>query len=104
MIAADKDHPSIEVVKDLLAKGADVNAKENIVGLTALMDAALHGNAEVVRALLAKGADVNAKTKNGRTALSFAEKIDTASELLGFDTNAQGHAEATQLLKTAGAR
>src|SRR5690348_17263257 len=45
-------------VRDLLAKGADVNARDQS-GSTALMSAA---NAAVAEALIAKGADVNAKT------------------------------------------
>ena len=58
----------------LLAKGANVNAKDN-EGKTVLMwavDPQLSGSIEKVQALLEKGADVNAKDNNGRTALMWA--------------------------------
>ena len=42
----------------MLAKGADVNARDDEVK-TALMEAASNGRFEVVEALLAKGADAN---------------------------------------------
>jgi outer membrane protein assembly factor BamB len=47
-------------VKDLLDKGADVNAK-NEMGVTALWIAAGKGNLEVVETLLKHGADANAR-------------------------------------------
>jgi ankyrin repeat protein len=57
-----------EVVEALLAKGADVNAKDDL-GMTALILASGLGHREVVQLLLDKGADVNAMSKTGRTAL-----------------------------------
>ncbi len=48
-----------EAVKSLLAKGADVNAKDKGGG-TALMMAINNNHAGVVRLLIDKGADVNA--------------------------------------------
>ena len=51
----------MEVVELLLAKGADIHAK-NDDGMTVLYGAALGGKKEVVELLLAKGADVHAKT------------------------------------------
>jgi ankyrin repeat protein len=50
-------------VKALLDRGANVNARENVKGETALMIAAAYGRADVIRALTAKGADVNVTTK-----------------------------------------
>src|ERR1700730_10299053 len=47
-------------VQALLAKGADVNAKDN-GGRTALMMATVTGHPDVVQTLLAMGAEVNAK-------------------------------------------
>lgn len=58
-------------VSALLAKGADVNARDEY-GYTALMWAAQGGYVLTLKTLLAKGADVNAKEKNGRTALLIA--------------------------------
>lgn len=60
-----------EAVKSLLAKGVDVNAKDD-VGSSALIVAASGGHIEIVRLLLDAGADVNTRDKYGRTALSEA--------------------------------
>lgn len=49
---------NVEAVKDLLAKGANVNAKTRY-GATPLSYAADRGNVEIVRMLLERGADVN---------------------------------------------
>jgi outer membrane protein assembly factor BamB len=49
-----------KTVKSVLAKGADVNAK-NEIGITALWIAASKGKPEVIGALLSAGADVNAR-------------------------------------------
>lgn len=49
-----------DMVKLLIAKGLDVNAKDKY-GRTALMCAARGGHAEIMRLLLDSGADVNAK-------------------------------------------
>ena len=56
-----------ETVQALIAKGADVNAKEKN-GWTALIRAAKKGHIDIVKALLEAGADVNAKDKMGGTA------------------------------------
>ena len=65
-------HGHTPVVEALLAKGADVNSKDE-GGYTALIMASLDQLA-VVKLLLAKGADVNAVAKNGTTALTLASK------------------------------
>ncbi len=69
-----------DIVKMLLAAGADVNAasrKEGdlLIGMTPLMFAAAKGSEDLVQLLIHKGADVNAKTASGFTALWWA-KID----------------------------
>ncbi len=59
---------NVKMVKMFLAKGADVNAKDNY-GNTVL-SYAVHGqstNIAIIKMLLAKGADVNAKTHGDRT-------------------------------------
>src|SRR2546429_27864 len=59
------------VVRLLLEKGADVNAKTNY-GETALHWASENGHEAMARLLLQKGADVNAETNDGGTALRWA--------------------------------
>ncbi len=91
-----------EVVRALLDKGADVNAKNNS-GLTALISASYLGHIEIVQALLDKGADINASANNGATALIFASANGRAEvvELLlknGADVNAQRNDGATALM------
>jgi ankyrin repeat protein len=63
---------NLEIVKLLIANGADVNQK-NVRGATALMAAAIDGIPSVVRYLLEQGAEVNAKDTDGTTALMCAE-------------------------------
>jgi uncharacterized protein len=62
-----------EIARMLLAKGADVNARE-MRGATPLIIAAASDDAgpEMIRVLLDAGADVHAKDAQGRTALDFA--------------------------------
>jgi ankyrin repeat protein len=58
-------------VKTLLAKGADVNAK-NQIGMNALMAAVRGGHLKVVKFLIDKGAKVDARDNDGFTALMTA--------------------------------
>jgi ankyrin repeat protein len=62
----------LEMVKLLIANGADVDQK-NFRGATALMGAATDGPVSVVSYLIEKGADVNARDKDGHTAVMYAE-------------------------------
>ena len=59
-----------DVVRYLLAEGADVNAREQL-GDTALTEAAYYGHEALVNELLAHGADINAIGNDG-TALDIA--------------------------------
>ena len=79
----------IEAVKQHLASGTDVNAKE-YNGSTSLHRAAANGHKEVVELLLAKGAEVNVKNNDGKTPLDWA--IDFK------------HTEIADLLRKHGAR
>jgi hypothetical protein len=63
-----------EVAELLLAKGADVNAKNND-GFTPLHSAAAQGHKDVAELLLAKGADANAKDKDGYIPLYWAAQM-----------------------------
>jgi uncharacterized protein len=60
-----------DAVQRVLAKSADVNAKDN-TGATALMAAAGYGRTAIAQLLLDRGAQVNASGNEGDTALMQA--------------------------------
>ena len=62
----------VEAVRVLLARGADVHAKEPRRGQTALMWAAAEGHVEVIEALIKAGADFRTPLDSGFTPLLFA--------------------------------
>ena len=70
---------NIEAVKQHLAAGADVNAKDDD-GRTTLLHAAYQGNNEIAELLLANGADVNAKNDVGDTPLDYWAEMNTEGE------------------------
>jgi ankyrin repeat protein len=74
----------IDLVKLLLARGADVNLA-NSAGATPLHKAAITGNCAVLRLLLAHQAQVDARNSGGQTPLVHAQFL--------------GHAEAVALLE-----
>jgi len=78
-----------EAIKQHLAAGTDVNAKDKD-GFTPLIQAVQRGQKEVAKLLIEKGADVNAKTAKGGTPLDWA--------------NAGNHSETADLLRKHGGK
>lgn len=62
----------VDIARELIAKGADVNANAKS-GVTPLMVAAAHDNPPLVSLFLQKGADPKIKTPDGKTALDIAK-------------------------------
>jgi ankyrin repeat protein len=90
-----------EKVRDLLAYGAEINARD-INGDTPLIVASFLGFSDTVKLLLAKGADVNATNNLGSTALIEAatmNKPETVELLLsnGADVSIKNLAGLTAL-------
>jgi hypothetical protein len=81
---------NLEVLKQLLAAGAEVNARDHFDGRTALILASYNGFAEIVELLLKRSADVNIEDKWGTTAGYWAIEC--------------GHTRIAGLLKAHGAR
>ena len=86
VIAAQFGYP--DVVKLLLDKGSDINARVTTNSHkepeTALQVAALNGHCEIVEMLLNRGADIEAQNKSGYRALDLAMFSQSAkvSEIL----------------------
>lgn len=81
-----------EMVNYLLTAGADVNAKQELCGYTALMKASGRSSVAMVRLLIGAGADVNARDKIGMTALLYAARrgdADIVKELLASGADAE---------------
>jgi len=83
----------IDQVQQLISKGTDVNAKDRLLGWTALHTAASSRRRAIAELLIAKGADLNATDKRGRTPLHLAVESGQKDmvELLiakGADVNA----------------
>ena len=77
-----------DIVELLIAKGANVNAKDNWDWTP--LHSAVYGHNEIVELLIAKGANVNARDKAGRTPLWYAQD--------------EGHTKIVELLRKHGAK
>lgn len=74
---------SVEIVRELLAHGADVGARQDL-GFTALHGAAVEGGEEMIRLLLEHGADPSAENDAGKTPGELARERgrEQAAQLL----------------------
>ena len=92
---------NIEAVKQHLANGADVNAKDD--GWTPLHNAAGYSTKEMVELLISNGANVNAKNDDGWTPLHDAATKEVAELLIakGADVEAKDKDNWTPLHKAA---
>ncbi len=61
---------NIEAIRQHVATGTDLNAKEPAGGSTPLLVAALYGQTEAARLLIEKGAKLEAKNNDGATPLT----------------------------------
>jgi cytohesin len=77
-----------DIVELLIAKGANVNAKDNWDWTP--LHSAVYGHKDIVELLIAKGANVNARNGGGRTPLWYAQD--------------EGHTEIVELLRKHGAK
>ena len=97
------DPRHVATIEALLAKGADVEAK-NVYGMTALMNAAMSGQVDVVRTLLEKGrADPKVGDQGGVTALhkaAYKGFTDVCEALIngGADVNQARHDGITPIM------
>jgi len=89
-----------ELMKLLLANGADVNARRPLDGATVLHLAVQSGNREIVELLLANKADVNARNNDGLTPLDLVKNKLLPNAAPSDKTNAS---EIADLLRQHGA-
>lgn len=86
-------HPekSIEIIKDLIAYGADINLAKNDMGYNAVNSAALRGNVDLVRYFVEHGGDVDLainslnRDKDRKTVFNLLKdhfKINTTDETI----------------------
>jgi len=104
MTAADLG--STDIAKLLADRGAQLDAKENQAGQTALMWAAAEKHPKITEILIGHGADVHARAKSGFTALMFAAQqgdVESAEMLIaaGSNVNEATPEGTTALLKAA---
>lgn len=71
-----KDDSNIQMINDLLSQGADLNARMERTGETALHLAARVARADAAKRILDNGADANCQDNTGRTPLHAAVAAD----------------------------
>ena len=88
LIAASSRRSSVKIFKSLIGYGADVNAKDDEFGQTALTRAVNWDRLEIAKLLIDNGAD----TKNSLTYLTSVTKWEMVKLLIGngADINARG--------------
>jgi hypothetical protein len=101
----------LEIVKMLLARGAEVDARDKWIQ-TPLHRAAFQGELRVAEVLLKRGADVNAKTSDEKSPLDLASQPATVALLLQHAADIEhiryqehrilGHAAKTHQVKYLG--
>ena len=74
-------HTHLEMTKDLVEHGADIEAV-NDDGLTPLMYHAKWFHDDIVKYLLSLGANNKAKDKTGKTALHYATELEMTKDLV----------------------
>ena len=85
------ENGNIEAVKQHLAAGTDVNAKDDFLGWTPLHYTAASGNRQITKLLISKGANVNAINSSSDTPLDIAEFT------YGRETDKQRRSNLTQI-------
>ncbi|MBI4042691.1 MAG: ankyrin repeat domain-containing protein, partial [Deltaproteobacteria bacterium] len=68
----------------LISKGADINKKERVTGMTPLMRAAQGGKIEIVKALVTAGAQINTVSESGYTALICGTQWSGNFEIVSY--------------------
>ena len=80
---------NLEVIKQHIAAGTDLNVKDQMTGSTPLITAVVFGKTAIVKALIEAKADLSAKNNDGATALhnaAFFGNVEIAQILI--DANA----------------
>lgn len=101
------DDSTVQVISDLVAQGAELNATMENTGETSLHLAARHARADAAKRLLDAGADANSQDNTGRTPLHAAVAADAMGvfQILlrnrATNLNARMHDGTTPLILTA---
>ena len=85
----------LNIVKELIEKGADVNTKRDIgrfEGWSPLLIASLNGSVDILKYLIKKGADINYMSSSGCFPIdraSYAERIEIVKYLISCKVDIQ---------------